>query len=133
MFTPALMLVALASSPAVPAVAVSDFTSHGASPELALALGGVAGNELSRLGAFRVQTADATRVLLGVERQRQLMGCGESCGSVDLSSLQAFDYLDAPPARVANPNVPTPFSRTLEELSIPSAAQVAQAVKGLVA
>ena len=44
----------------------------------------------------------------------------------------AFDYLDAPPARVANPNVPTPFSRTLEELSIPSAAQVAQAVKGLV-
>ena len=36
----------------------------------------------------------------------------------------AFDYLDAPPARVANPNVPTPFNRTLEELSIPSAAQV---------
>jgi pyruvate/2-oxoglutarate/acetoin dehydrogenase E1 component len=43
----------------------------------------------------------------------------------------AFDYLDAPPVRVANPNVPTPFSRTLEELSIPSAAQVAQAVRGL--
>jgi pyruvate/2-oxoglutarate/acetoin dehydrogenase E1 component len=45
----------------------------------------------------------------------------------------AFDYLDAPPVRVANPNVPTPFSRNLEELSIPSAAQVVQAVKGLVA
>jgi pyruvate/2-oxoglutarate/acetoin dehydrogenase E1 component len=45
----------------------------------------------------------------------------------------AFDYLDAPPVRVANPNVPTPFSRALEELSIPSAAQVVQAVKGLVA
>ena len=44
----------------------------------------------------------------------------------------AFDYLDAPPARVANPNVPTPFSRTLEELSIPSAGQVVQAVKRLV-
>ena len=44
----------------------------------------------------------------------------------------AFDYLDAPPVRVANPNVPTPFSRTLEELSIPSAAQVAQAVRALV-
>jgi pyruvate/2-oxoglutarate/acetoin dehydrogenase E1 component len=45
----------------------------------------------------------------------------------------AFDYLDAPPVRVANPNVPTPFSRSLEELSIPSAAQVAQVVRGLVA
>ena len=43
----------------------------------------------------------------------------------------AFDYLDAPPARVANPNVPTPFNRILENLSIPSAAQVAQAVRGL--
>jgi len=45
----------------------------------------------------------------------------------------AFDYLDAPPVRVANPNVPTPFSRSLEELSIPSAAQVAQAAKSLLA
>jgi pyruvate/2-oxoglutarate/acetoin dehydrogenase E1 component len=45
----------------------------------------------------------------------------------------AFDYLDAPPVRVANPNVPTPFSRTLEELSIPSAQQVVQAVKGQMA
>jgi pyruvate/2-oxoglutarate/acetoin dehydrogenase E1 component len=45
----------------------------------------------------------------------------------------AFDYLDAPPVRVANPNVPTPFSRSLEELSIPSPAQIVQAVKGLLA
>lgn len=45
----------------------------------------------------------------------------------------AFDYLDAPPVRIANPNVPTPFSRTLEELSIPSAARVAQAVRGMLA
>ena len=43
----------------------------------------------------------------------------------------AFDYLDAPPVRVANPNVPTPFSRPLERLSIPTAAQIAQAAKGL--
>src|SRR5581483_7645243 len=43
----------------------------------------------------------------------------------------AFDYLDAPPLRVANPNVPTPFNRTLEELSIPSAQQVVQAVRTL--
>jgi pyruvate/2-oxoglutarate/acetoin dehydrogenase E1 component len=41
----------------------------------------------------------------------------------------AFDYLDAPPVRVANPNVPTPFSRALEELSIPSVNQIADAVR----
>jgi pyruvate/2-oxoglutarate/acetoin dehydrogenase E1 component len=43
----------------------------------------------------------------------------------------AFDYLDAPPVRVANPNVPTPFSRSLEEASFPSTAQVVQAVRQL--
>ena len=43
----------------------------------------------------------------------------------------AFDYLDAPPARVANPNVPTPFSRPLEEASIPTPAQVVAAVKAM--
>ena len=45
----------------------------------------------------------------------------------------AFDYLDAPPVRIANPNVPTPFSRALEPLSIPSPDQVAQAVRAAMA
>lgn len=45
----------------------------------------------------------------------------------------AFDYLDAPPVRVANPNVPTPFNRILEELSIPSKDQIAQAARQLMA
>jgi pyruvate/2-oxoglutarate/acetoin dehydrogenase E1 component len=41
----------------------------------------------------------------------------------------AFDYLDAPPLRVANPNVPTPFNKYLEEMSIPSREQIAAAVR----
>jgi pyruvate/2-oxoglutarate/acetoin dehydrogenase E1 component len=45
----------------------------------------------------------------------------------------AFDYLDAPPLRLANPNVPTPFSRTLEEVSIPTPRQVSAAVRSLLA
>ena len=52
---------------------------------------------------------------------------------VDRIQRFAFDDLDAPPARVANPNVPTPFNRTLEELSIPSAHQIAQAARQLMA
>ncbi|MCL4544862.1 MAG: alpha-ketoacid dehydrogenase subunit beta, partial [Chloroflexi bacterium] len=43
-----------------------------------------------------------------------------------------FDYLDAPPLRVANPNVPTPFSRVLEEASIPNVPQVIAAVRSVV-
>lgn len=45
----------------------------------------------------------------------------------------AFDSLDAPPLRLANPNVPTPFSRALEEISIPTARQVSAAVRTLLA
>jgi pyruvate/2-oxoglutarate/acetoin dehydrogenase E1 component len=44
----------------------------------------------------------------------------------------AFDWLDAPVARLGAPDLPIPFSRTLEPLSIPSAAQVMAKVRELV-
>jgi pyruvate dehydrogenase E1 component beta subunit len=45
---------------------------------------------------------------------------------------QAFDWLDAPVLRIAAPNVPIPFSRTLEPRVIPSREQVAAKVRELV-
>ena len=45
---------------------------------------------------------------------------------------QAFDWLDAPVLRLAAPNVPIPFSRTLEPLAIPSRAQVVAKLRELV-
>jgi pyruvate dehydrogenase E1 component beta subunit len=45
---------------------------------------------------------------------------------------KAFDWLDAPVARIAAPNVPIPFSRTLEPLVVPSREQVAAKVRELV-
>jgi pyruvate dehydrogenase E1 component beta subunit len=45
---------------------------------------------------------------------------------------KAFDWLDAPVMRVAAPNVPIPFSRTLEPLVIPSREQVAAKVRELI-
>jgi pyruvate dehydrogenase E1 component beta subunit len=45
---------------------------------------------------------------------------------------QAFDWLDAPVTRIAAPNVPIPFSRTLEPLVIPRREQVAAKVRELV-
>jgi pyruvate dehydrogenase E1 component beta subunit len=45
---------------------------------------------------------------------------------------QAFDWLDAPVARLAAPNVPIPFNRSLEPLVIPSRDQVAGKIRELV-
>ncbi|MDA1096685.1 MAG: alpha-ketoacid dehydrogenase subunit beta [Chloroflexi bacterium] len=44
---------------------------------------------------------------------------------------RAFDYLDGPVLRVAGTNTPTPYSRHLEEASIPNAARVAERVRQL--
>jgi pyruvate/2-oxoglutarate/acetoin dehydrogenase E1 component len=49
-----------------------------------------------------------------------------------LIAEQAFDWLDAPVMRLGAPNVPIPFSRTLEPLAIPSREQVIAQVRELV-
>ncbi|MAL08973.1 MAG: pyruvate dehydrogenase complex E1 component subunit beta [Maricaulis sp.] len=42
---------------------------------------------------------------------------------------EAFDYLDAPPVRVFQKDVPLPYAGNLEALSLPGAADVVKAVK----
>ncbi|WP_439576150.1 pyruvate dehydrogenase complex E1 component subunit beta [Phreatobacter sp.] len=44
---------------------------------------------------------------------------------------QAFDYLDAPPARVSGKDVPMPYAANLEKLALPSVAEVIEAVKAV--
>jgi pyruvate dehydrogenase E1 component beta subunit len=41
----------------------------------------------------------------------------------------AFDYLDAPPARVTQEDVPLPYAANLEALSLPNADKIVRAVK----
>ncbi|MGJ4910998.1 pyruvate dehydrogenase complex E1 component subunit beta [Bradyrhizobium sp. HKCCYLRH2060] len=43
----------------------------------------------------------------------------------------AFDYLDAPVARVSGKDVPMPYAANLEKLALPSAAEVVQAAKSV--
>ncbi len=50
---------------------------------------------------------------------------------VALLNEQAFDYLDGPVLRVAGANAPTPYSRHLEQASIPDAAAVKACVERL--
>ncbi len=44
---------------------------------------------------------------------------------------QAFDYLDAPVARVAGKDVPMPYAANLEKLALPNAGDVVDAVKSV--
>jgi pyruvate dehydrogenase E1 component beta subunit len=44
---------------------------------------------------------------------------------------RAFDYLDAPPARVCQADTPLPYAANLELLSLPSAEKVAQAARAV--
>ncbi len=41
----------------------------------------------------------------------------------------AFDYLDAPVARVSGKDVPMPYAANLEKLALPSVAEVVEAAK----
>ncbi len=43
----------------------------------------------------------------------------------------AFDYLDAPVARVSQKDVPMPYAANLEKLTLPSVADVVAAVKAV--
>ena len=43
----------------------------------------------------------------------------------------AFDYLDAPVARVAGKDVPMPYAANLEKLALPSVKEVIEAVKAV--
>jgi pyruvate dehydrogenase E1 component beta subunit len=45
----------------------------------------------------------------------------------------AFDYLDAPPLRIAVPDVPIPYSRPLEQFVLPDADKIVAGVEAVMA
>ena len=70
-----------------------------------------------------------TNRLVTVEEAWPVCSVGsEICAQV---AIQAFDYLDAPPAKVSGADVPMPYAANLEKLALPTAAQVVAAVKGV--
>jgi pyruvate dehydrogenase E1 component beta subunit len=52
----------------------------------------------------------------------------EICARV---AIEAFDYLDAPPAKVSGVDVPMPYAANLERLALPSAQHVIEAAKSV--
>jgi pyruvate/2-oxoglutarate/acetoin dehydrogenase E1 component len=78
-----------------------------------------------------VESVRKTRRLLVVDEDYRSFGM---TGEVITSVVEgAFDYLDAPPARLALPDVPIPYSRPLEEFVLPNRVKIAAAARALVA
>ena len=76
-----------------------------------------------------VESVKKTNRLVSVEEGWAAYGVGaEVCQRV---VEQAFDYLDAPPARVSGEDVPMPYAANLEALCLPSVDKIVQAAKAV--
>lgn len=79
---------------------------------------------------------DLQTIITSVEKTGRAVIVHEACerGGVGAEIAtqiqeQAFDYLDGPILRVANPNVPIPFARNLEAAAIPDEERISTAVR----
>jgi len=76
-----------------------------------------------------IASVQNTNRLVTVEEAWPVCSVGsEICAQV---AMQAFDYLDAPPAKVSGVDVPMPYAANLERLALPSAETVIEAVKSV--
>lgn len=76
-----------------------------------------------------IESVRRTRRLLVVDEDYRSYGM---TGEVITTAIEgAFDYLDAPPARLALPDVPIPYSRPLEQYVLPNARSIDAAARRL--
>ena len=76
-----------------------------------------------------VESVKKTNRLVTCEEGWRHMGVGaEICATV---TDEAFDYLDAPPARVCQADVPLPYAENLEAMSLPNADDIVAAAKAV--
>jgi pyruvate dehydrogenase E1 component beta subunit len=83
-----------------------------------------------------IRPLDIDTVLASVRKTNRLVTLEEGWafanigGEVAMQVVeQAFDYLDAPPVRVAGADVPMPYAANLEKLALPTVAQVVEAAR----
>jgi pyruvate dehydrogenase E1 component beta subunit len=76
-----------------------------------------------------LESVKKTNRLVTVEEAWPVCSVGsEICAQV---AMQAFDHLDAPPAKVSGADLPMPYAANLERLALPSVAQVIEAAKAV--
>jgi pyruvate dehydrogenase E1 component beta subunit len=76
-----------------------------------------------------VESVKKTGRAVAIEEGWQQSGVGAEIAARLME--QAFDYLDAPVARVSGKDVPMPYAANLEKLALPSAAEVVEAAKAV--
>jgi len=76
-----------------------------------------------------IESVKKTNRIVTVEEGWAPCGVGAEVGWQ--ATWAAFDYLDAPPARVTQEDVPLPYAANLEALSLPNADKIVAAVKGV--
>ena len=81
---------------------------------------------------------DHGTVLESVKKTNRLVTCEEGWGPMGVGAEviarvveYAFDYLDAPPLRVCQEDVPLPYAANLEALSLPSVDKIVKAAKAV--
>ncbi len=81
---------------------------------------------------------DAATVIESVKKTNRVVTveegwapCGIGAEVAWQVTQHAFDYLDAPPARVTQEDTPLPYAANLEALSLPNAEKIVRAVKGV--
>jgi len=90
------------------------------------------------IDARTIQPLDLATILDSVKKTGRLIIASDDvkCGGIgsEIAALvveEAFDSLDAPILRVASPDMPIPFSPTLEQAYMPNAQRIIEAAKRL--
>jgi pyruvate dehydrogenase E1 component beta subunit len=85
-----------------------------------------------------IRPMDIETVVASVKKTNRLVTVEEGWGPMGIGAEvaarvveQAFDYLDAPPARVHQEDVPLPYAANLEALSLPSVDKIVKAAKAV--
>jgi pyruvate dehydrogenase E1 component beta subunit len=96
------------------------------------------GIEIEVIDLRSLRPIDWDTILTSVRKTNRLVTVEEAWPVCSIGSeicaqaaIQAFDYLDAPPAKVNGADVPMPYAANLEKLALPTIEQVVAAVKSV--
>jgi len=76
-----------------------------------------------------IESVKKTNRIVTVEQGWPVCSIGSEIAAVVVD--QAFDWLDAPPARIAGKDVPMPYAARLEKLALPSVEDIVAAAKAV--
>jgi pyruvate dehydrogenase E1 component beta subunit len=85
-----------------------------------------------------IRPLDTATIIASVQKTNRLVTCEEGWATSGVGAEvgarvmeQAFDYLDAPVARVSGKDVPMPYAANLEALALPQVADIVSAAKSV--